>query len=149
MIKSYDHVIIFYSLKGLYQRVVMNKDDFIEAEDYYEMGIQWLEEKEYAKAVESFKHVIILNQWFMYAYVDLAYAYSRLNRYHEAVQVLRKGSRYDPEFHRLYYLMAKYSFKCGDLQGALKSMEKALEYSEERLYVLAHKIIIKRYKNNC
>ncbi len=124
----------------------MNKNDFIEAEDYYEMGIQWLEEKEYPKAVESFKHVISLNQKFMYAYVDLAFAYSKMNRFHEAVQVLRKGSRNDPDFHRLYYLMAKYSFRGGDLQSALKSIEKALEYSEEKLYILAHRMIIRRYR---
>ena len=42
----------------------MSKNDFIEAEDYYEIGAQWLEEKEYLKAIESFRHVISLNNNF-------------------------------------------------------------------------------------
>ena len=124
----------------------MNKQDFIEAEDYYEMGSQWLEEKEYLKAVEAFRHVLSINPRFMYAYIDRANAYSKINRFHEAVQVLRKGSRNDPGFHKLYYLMAKYSFKGGDIQGALKSIEKAIEFSDERLYRLAYKAILKRYR---
>jgi tetratricopeptide (TPR) repeat protein len=124
----------------------MIKDDFIEAEDYYEVGCQWLEEKEYIKAIESFRHVISLNNKFMYAYIDLALCYSKTNRFHEAVQILRKGSHKDPEFHLLYYLMAKYSFRGGDFHGALKSIEKALEYSELKLYKLAYNVIIKRFK---
>lgn len=124
----------------------MDKKNYIEAEDYYEMGCQWLEEKEYQKAVEAFRHVISLNPRFMYAYVDLAKAYSKTNRFHEAVHILRKGSRNDPGFHKLYYLMAKYSFKGGDMQGALKSIEKAIEFSDERLYRLAYNVILKRYK---
>lgn len=123
----------------------MNKNDFIEAEDFYEMGCQWLDEREYVKAIEAFRHVISLNPKFMYAYVDLALSFSRMSRYHEAVLVLRKGSRYDPGFHLLYYLMAKYSFRDGDFPGALKSIEKALEYSDERLYKLTYRVILRRY----
>ncbi len=124
----------------------MNKNDFIEAEDFYEMGSQWLDEKEYLKAIESLKHVISLNSRFMYAYIDLAFCYSKISRYHEAVQILKKGSLNDPEFHLMYYLMAKYSFRGGDFHGALKSIEKALEYSEEKLYRLAYRVIVRRHK---
>ena len=125
----------------------MDKNDFFEAEDYYEMGCQWLEEQEYLKAIESFRHVLSLNKRFMYAYVDLAFCYSKTSRYHEAVHILRKGSHFDPGFHKLYYLMSKYSFRDGDYQGALKSIKKAMEYSSERLYQLAYKVIVKRYKS--
>lgn len=124
----------------------MSKNDYIEAEDFYDMGAQWLEEKEYLKAIEALKHVISLNNRFMYAYIDLALCYSKIGRNHEAVQILRKGSQKDPDFHLQYYLMAKYSFRDGDLSGALKSIDKALEYSDDRLYQLARNAILKRYK---
>ncbi|HPF05623.1 MAG TPA: hypothetical protein PK293_06270 [Spirochaetota bacterium] len=126
----------------------MDKRDFIEAEDYYEIGTRWLEEKEYRKAIESFRHVISLNNMFMYAYIDLALCYSKIGRYHEAVQILRKGCHKDPGFHLLYYLMAKYSFRDGDFHGALKSIEKALEYSEVKLYRLAYGVILRKYKSS-
>lgn len=124
----------------------MKKSDFIEAEDFYEMGCQWFEEHEYIKAIEAFRHVISLNQKFMYAYVDLALSYAKMSRYHEAVQTLKKGTKHDPDFHMLYYLMAKFSFRDGDYQNALKSIEKAMEYSDEKLYRLAHRVISRRYK---
>lgn len=125
----------------------MKKSDFIEAEDYYEIGSRWLEEKEYRKAIDSFRHVISLNNMFMYAYIDLALCYSKIGRYHEAVQILRKGSHKDPGFHQLYYLMAKYLYRDGDFHGALKSIETALEYSGEKMYKLAYGVILKRYKS--
>ncbi|HPJ35021.1 MAG TPA: tetratricopeptide repeat protein [Spirochaetota bacterium] len=126
----------------------MKKSDYIEAEDYYEIGCQWTENKNYTKAIDAFRHVLSLNPKFMYAYIDLAYVCAKSGRYNEAVQVLKKGSRIDPDFHKLYYLMAKYYFRDGNYGGALKSIEKAVEYSDEKLYRLVHQVVIRKYKSS-
>jgi hypothetical protein len=42
--------------------------------------------------------------------------------------------------------MAKYSFRDGDLSGALKSIDKALEYSDDRLYQLVRMQFLKDIK---
>jgi tetratricopeptide (TPR) repeat protein len=122
----------------------MDKLDYIEADDYYDMGCQWRMEREWEKAISCFKHVIELNRYFIYAYIDLAAVYARRGAYHDAVIVLKKAVKLDPSFHLLHYNIAKYTYRHGEISSALKSIEAALELNDAELYRRVRNIILKK-----
>jgi tetratricopeptide (TPR) repeat protein len=123
----------------------MKQYDYIEADDCYDMGVEWLRNGNIDKAVSYFNRTIELNPLFTYAYIMLARAHAARKNFTEAVHVLKKGSRNDPEFDRLPFLMAKYAYKNGDYKNALLFINKALEIDEKELYLLAREIIEEMY----
>ncbi len=125
----------------------MDKLEFIEADDYYDIACQWRIEKEWDKAIECFKHVIELNKYFIYAYIDLAAVYARREGYHDAVIVLKKAIRIDADFHLLYYNIAKYLYRNGEINGALKSIEEAINRSDTKLYNMVRRVILNKMKS--
>jgi len=122
----------------------MKSYDYEEADDYYDIGCQWMKEKQYLKAMEAFRHAINLNPRFIYAYIDLASAYFKMGRVHESIQVLHNALFYDRNFHRLHYLLAKYYYREGDYKGALHSIDRAIDLDADRLYKRVRKLILKR-----
>jgi len=124
----------------------MDKFDFIEADDYYDMACQWRLEKEWEKAITCFKHAIELNKNFIYAYIDLAAVHARLGDYHDAVTVLKKAVKLDPGFDLLYYNIAKYSYRHGEIAEALKSIEEAINLNSIDLYKRIRNVILKKLK---
>jgi tetratricopeptide (TPR) repeat protein len=122
----------------------MSKIEFIEADDYYDMACQWRKEGELEKAIECFKHAIELNKFFIYAYVDLADVYAVKRDYHAAVSVLKRAVKLDPQFDLLYYNTAKYLYRCGDLPGAVKYIEDAVELNDTELYKRVRSVILKK-----
>ena len=123
----------------------MKQYDYIEADDSYDMGVEWMRNGNIEKAVSCFHHAIDLNPRFTYAYVMLARAHASKKNFSEAVHVLKKASRLDPEFDRLPFLMAKYAYKNGDYKNALLFIDRALEIGENELYLLARKVIEEMY----
>jgi tetratricopeptide (TPR) repeat protein len=119
----------------------MKQYDFIEADDSYDMAVEWMRNGNIDKAIASFKHAIELNPRFTYAYIMLARAHASKKNYTDAVHVLKKATRVDPDFDRLPYLMAKYSYKNGDYKNAMLFIDKALEIDEKELYLLAKEVI--------
>jgi len=122
----------------------MDKLDYIEADDYYDMGCQWRMEREWEKAISCFKHVIELNKFFIYAYIDLASVYARQGDYHDAVTVLKKAVKLDPGFHLLHYNIAKYYYRHGEMPAALKSIEAAINLNDMELYERVRGLILKK-----
>jgi tetratricopeptide (TPR) repeat protein len=122
----------------------MDKLDYIEADDYYDMGCQWRVEREWEKAISCFKHVIELNRYFIYAYIDLAAVYARQGNYHDAVIALKKAVKLDPGFHLLHYNIAKYMYRHGELHGALKAIDEALILNDTELYERVRAVILKK-----
>ncbi len=122
----------------------MDKLDYIEADDYYDMGCQWREEREWEKAISCFKHVIELNKNFIYAYIDLSAVYARRGNYHDAVIILKKAVKLDPGFHLLHYNIAKYMYRHGELHGALKSIDEAIILNDTELYERVRAVILKK-----
>lgn len=124
----------------------MKKTDFIEADDYYDIACQWMKEKEWDKAISSLKHVIDLNNNFIYAYIDLAAAYAAQRDYHAAAAVLKKAIKSDPGFDLLHYNLAKYLYRNGEVVSALKSIEKAAELNNIDLYERVKSLMLKKLK---
>ncbi len=122
----------------------MSKLDYMEADDYYDMACQWRKEGELDKAIECFKHVIELNKFFIYAYVDMAEVYAVKRDYHAAAAVLKRAVKFDPKFDLLYYNTAKYLYRCGDLPGAVKYIDEAIELNDSELYRRVRSVIAKR-----
>jgi tetratricopeptide (TPR) repeat protein len=117
--------------------------DDLESEDLYDMAMQWAAQGFTDKAIVLIKQSIELNPNFIGAYIDLAKLYAKKRHYNDAFHILKKASKIDTKFHRLNYLMAKYAYKNGDYIAAKKYIERAIELSPEKLYVVAQKIIKK------
>ena len=112
----------------------MKEEDYREAEDLFEMALQWIEHRQPDRAIPLLKNCIELNGNFIYAYVTLAEALAKTGDMPQAVSVLKQAARRDPDFDRLYYLIARYAFKMGDLPKSLKYMKIARERADCRLY---------------
>jgi tetratricopeptide (TPR) repeat protein len=122
----------------------MDKLDYIEADDFYDMACQWRVEKEWEKAIACFKHVIELNKNFIYAYIDLAEVYARRGEYHEAAVVLKRAIKLDPGFDLLHYNLAKHLYRHGEILPALKSIDAAIDLNDAELYNRVKKVILKK-----
>ncbi|HRS78898.1 MAG TPA: tetratricopeptide repeat protein [Spirochaetota bacterium] len=118
----------------------------IEADDCYDMAVEWIRHGNYDKAVHYFSRAIELNQYFIYAYIALARAYATQKKFTDAVHVLKKAVRLDPAFDRLHYLMAKYAHKNGDYKNALICISRAIEMDDKDLYREAREIIEANYR---
>ncbi len=123
----------------------MDDSRYIESEDYYDMACEWLRHRDFEKAESCLRIVIDHNPKFIYAYIDLANIYAMKMNFHDAIAVLRKAIKFDPEFDRLYYLISKYAFKNADYKRALKSVDRALEIKPTILYEKAKGIIEKKF----
>lgn len=124
-----------------------DKYRFSESEDYYDMACEWIKQKNTDKAEEYLKRAISLNPNFIFAYITLSGLYIKSRKYHDAISLLKKASKADPSFDRLYYLMAKYAFKENDLKASLKFIDQALDYNPSRLYLKAREIIMNKYRS--
>ncbi|HMB20593.1 MAG TPA: tetratricopeptide repeat protein [Spirochaetota bacterium] len=117
--------------------------DYIESEDLYEMALAWIEQGKLDEAKSCIEKSIDLNPNFIYAYVTLAEVLAMKKQYGNAVQVLKKASKRDPEFHRLNYIMAKYAYRGGDIPSAKRYIDMAIEISPEPLYLRVRNVIIR------
>lgn len=124
---------------------VMKQYDYIEADDCYDMAVEWMRNGTMEKAIAYFNRTIDLNPRFTYAYIMLARSHAAKKNFTEAMHILKKASRMDPEFDRLPFLMAKYAYKNGDYKNALLFINKALEIDEKELYLLTKQIIEEMY----
>lgn len=133
---------MIYRSRGMID--VKHYDD-IEADDCYDLGVEWMKHGNIEKAVDCLNRAIGLNPNFIYAYVMLARAHASRKKYTDAVHVLKRASRLDPAFDRLQFLMAKYAYKNGDYKSALTFINRALEIEEKELYLLARGVIEEMY----
>lgn len=120
----------------------MRAEDFIEADDTFDMAVEWFRGGNHAKAESCLKHTIELNPRFIYAYVILARLYGVQKRYADAVHVLKRASKLDPDFDRLNFLMAKYARRAGDFKTALSSIDRALAVTDEPLYRMVRDFLL-------
>jgi len=123
----------------------MKHYDDIEADDCYDMAVEWARHGNSEKAVNCLERAIDLNSNFIYAYIALARIFATQKKFSDAVHILKKASRIDPSFDRLQYLMAKYSYKNEDYKSAMICISRAIETDEKELYLLARGIIEEMY----
>ncbi len=119
----------------------MKQYDMIEAEDNYDMALEWIRAREYEKAELCLKTTLRLNPKFVYAYITLSNLFKKKKDYSNAINALKTGYHHDPGFDRLLYLMAKCAYRAGDYQGALRYIERAREQSDCSLYEKSEAII--------
>jgi tetratricopeptide (TPR) repeat protein len=120
----------------------MKSYDYIEADDCYDMAVAWIRNGNIEKCLERLNRAIELNPCFIYAYIALARVHARQKKYADAVHALKRASRIDPNFDRLFYLMAKYAYKNGDLKNALIYIDRALSLDRNALYELARDFVM-------
>ncbi len=123
----------------------MNDELYREADDHFDVAMEWMEQGSYEKAEESLKNAIRCNPNFIYAYVTLAEVYGRLKKYHDAVRILKEGRSRDPNFDRLNYLMAKYACRAGDYRNALTFIDRAIELNPSEFNEAARIIILRAF----
>jgi tetratricopeptide (TPR) repeat protein len=114
----------------------MKNYDYIEADDYFDMAVGWIRSRNYEKALNYLNRTIDLNPNFIYAYIALGRVYALQKRFPDAAHALKRATRLDPEFDRLYYLAAKYFYKNGDFKNALIYINRALAIDDKALYKL-------------
>ncbi len=124
----------------------MNDYEYLEAEDYYDMGLAWIEQNNLERAEECLRHAIECNPDFSYAYIDLADVLARRYDYHGAIHILKEASYHDRTFDKIYYLMARYAFKEGDYRNALCHIERAIDIEPKELYLRVRKVIERKYQ---
>ena len=123
----------------------MKHYDDIEADDCYDMAVEWARHGNSEKAVNCLARAIDLNRNFIYAYIALARVFAMQKKFTDAVHILKKAARIDPAFDRLYFLMAKYSYKNGDYKNAMICIGRAIEIEDKELYLHAREIIEEMY----
>jgi tetratricopeptide (TPR) repeat protein len=125
----------------------MKNSSYIESEDMYEMGLAWIDLKEYEKAEECIERAVSLNPGLIYAYIDLAALSALKENFHRAIQILKKGTRIDPGFHRLHFLMAEYAGRAEDYRTALTYIDRALELERSDEYLGFREELEKKFRS--
>jgi len=124
----------------------MKHYDDIEADDSFDMGVEWMQLGNLDKALIYLNRAIDLNPKFIYAYIALSRLFARQNKFSEAIQILKRASRVDPSFDRLPYLMAKYAYKNGDFKQSLQCIDRALAINDTELYEQARSIMERGFR---
>jgi tetratricopeptide (TPR) repeat protein len=124
----------------------MKHYEYIEADDYFDMAVEWIRHGDYEKSLSYFKRTIELNPHFVYAYIALARVLATRKNYGDALHALKQAHHIDPGFDRISFLMAKYAYKNGDLKNALMYLDKAIEIDDKPLYLAARDYIAGVYR---
>lgn len=131
-------------------------DDKDEAERYYDMGMGYLVESKYGKAIVAFKKALKLNRLFAEAYKGLADAYAGKGKHEESVKALKRAAEIHAQFDRmeetkeLFIEILKLESEAynpfnslgvrlrreNDYPGAIKAYKRALELTpdDENVY---------------
>lgn len=113
------------------------------AEAHFENGYKLLMEEKYDEAIEAYK-VSIETAPLAKSYTYLAWAYSKQERYEEAVNECYNAILVDPEFSTAYNDIGCYFMKLGRYSEAVDWLEKAihLEVNETRCHSLCNLALI-------
>ncbi|THB63619.1 MAG: response regulator [Desulfovibrio sp.] len=135
-----------------FEEILEEKD---EAERYYDMGMGYLVESKYGKAIVAFKKAVKLNNLFAEAYKGLAEAYEGKGKHEEAVKFLKHAAGIHAHFDQLdetkelFIKILKMESEApnpfnslgvqlrrkGDTHGAIKAYKRALELTPDDEHV--------------
>jgi len=88
---------------------------------HYRLGIIYISQKEFEKAIENFKRAIKLKRDFTKAYVNLGSAYGKLKQYKPALSYLQKALSLENKDPVIYY-------NIGLIYSAMKKPDQAKKY---------------------
>lgn len=96
-------------------------------EVYYNLGMYYMDNKEFNKAIENFTTLTQINPNNREAYFNLGYIhFNYLNVKDQAKKYFTQAINVDPNFERAYYMRGYVLETLGDIGNAKKDYEKAL-----------------------
>jgi tetratricopeptide (TPR) repeat protein len=101
---------------------------------YSSRGDSWLNNGEYANAIEDYSRAIALlpkHKEIKYVYNNRGWAWERRAEYDKTIEDNTKALLIDPKFDRSYYARGYAWYKKGDLQRALSDAREALKLNPE------------------
>jgi tetratricopeptide (TPR) repeat protein len=116
------------------------------ATDYYNAGVNLLEEKEYVRAIEAFDRALASNTTMiqqsdalLYTYQNKGYAQIQLNNYTAAIQTIDQGLELYNNDEKLWYNKAYALAKLGNYQEALDTYDTVLRINNQSVPALNNK----------
>jgi ATP-dependent 26S proteasome regulatory subunit len=106
----------------------MEKLTKLDAEKFYQTGLEYFKRKDYEKAKQYFTNAILLNNVMSEAYFHRALCYYNLGDYDSALKDYNVAAELDPKNQTIYNNRADCYYKKGDLQSAIKDYTKAITY---------------------
>jgi tetratricopeptide (TPR) repeat protein len=103
---------------------------------YNALGIAYLEQAQYDKAVPAFRDAVRRAQHWSYPLHNLALAYSELGNYTDAIRSYEQAMRLSPRFTYLPYNLGLIYQKIGRRKDAEASFQRALALSPESAMAL-------------
>jgi tetratricopeptide (TPR) repeat protein len=132
---------------GFIPPVIAAEDETSDAATvFYNRGVNFLENKEYEKAIEAFDQALASNttmiRWseaLLYTYQNKGYALIQLNNYTAAVQTFDQGLSIYENDEMLWYNKGFALFKLGKYQDALNAYDKVLQINNQSVPALNNK----------
>jgi tetratricopeptide (TPR) repeat protein len=134
-IGQFIHILaILLLIIGFVQPVVGAENETKDAATvFYNTGVNLLETKEYARAIEAFDQALASNTTMirqsdalLYTYQNKAFAFIQLNNYTAAIQTIDQGLLLYENDEKLWYNKGYALFKLGKYQDALDAYDKVL-----------------------
>jgi len=96
------------------------------AEEYYNIGLNYLEQGKLGKAIEAFKQAVKLDPNFIEAYFELSIVYyaSRLN---DAIMTLKKLIELKPDHVEAYLRLGLYYYQLKKYEEAIEELNKVIK----------------------
>jgi|SRR5690554_102119 len=106
-------------------------NEFIDENPYcevawHQLGRQYYELKEYELSVRAFDYAVVVDEWFLGAYMEKAKALEKLERYEEAIVCYNHTLELDDPTAFAYMRIGKCHENLGDKDLALKFYRKAI-----------------------
>jgi|SRR5690554_1037607 len=93
---------------------------------WHQLGRQYYELKEYEQAVRAFDYAVIVDEWFLGAYMEKGKALEKLNKYEEAISCYNRTLELDDPTAFAYMRIGKCYENLGRKDLALKFFRKAI-----------------------
>lgn len=98
---------------------------------YYNSGLEEYKKENYAKAIETFKKAIAVDEDFAFAYDNIGICYRKLNDFDKAIEYYEKSLKIDPNgLMPLQNISVAYIYK-KEYKKAIKSYEKLASLDKE------------------
>lgn len=101
------------------------------APSYNEIGLLFMKNKDYVKALEYFNKSISLNSGFSYSYLNLGNLYSELKNYDLAIINYQKALEIDSEFYYVYTFLGNAYQNSNKIDKAIEYFNKAIQANPE------------------
>ncbi len=129
-VSSLYNIMYCFDLLEQHELGVQFLNKFIDSHPYneiawHQLGRQFYALRNYEKAVWAYDYAIVIEEFFLGAYVEKAKSLERLKRYQEAISCYDQVLELDDPTWFIYYRMGKCYEKLGSLESAIEFYKKA------------------------